>query len=85
MRYAVECERCHGPLGEGDVQMYWPRLAGQHYVYLLRQLQDTAHDRRPGMNPAHVQMLGRLSPEEMRGVADYLSRVSPDLNSLGPR
>jgi hypothetical protein len=37
------------------------------------------------MNPAHVQMLGRLSPEEMRGVADYLSRVSPDLNSLGPR
>jgi cytochrome c553 len=83
--YFRECERCHGPLGEGDVQMYWPRLAGQHYVYLLRQLQDTAHDRRPGMNPAHVQMLGRLSPEEMRGVADYLSRVSPDLNSLGPR
>jgi len=34
------------------------------------------------MGRAHVDMLKQVSPEEMRGVADYLSRVSPDLNSL---
>lgn len=83
--YFRECERCHGPLGQGDVLMRRPRLAGQHYLYLVRQLEDTAQKRRPGMDAAHVAMLRRLSPSQLRGVADYLSRVSPDLNSIGKR
>lgn len=62
-----------------------PRLAGQHYRYLLRQLEDTAQKRRPGMDASHVDMLRRLSPAQLQGVADYLSRVSPDLNSLERR
>ena len=80
--YFRSCERCHGPLGQGNLLLNRPRLAGQHYAYLLRQLQETAENRRPGMGRAHVDMLKQVSPEEMRGVADYLSRVSPDLNSL---
>jgi cytochrome c553 len=76
------CERCHGPLGQGHVLLNRPRLAGQHYAYLLRQLQETARNQRPGMNRAHVDMLKGISPEQMRGVADYLSRVSPDLSSI---
>jgi len=81
--YFRECERCHGPLGQGDLLMRRPRLAGQHYRYLLRQLEDTAQKRRPGMDAAHVDMLRRMSPAELEGVADYLSRVSPDLSSIG--
>jgi len=76
------CERCHGPLGQGNLLLNRPRLAGQHYAYLLRQLQETADNRRPGMGRTHVDMLRQVSPEEMRGVADYLSRVSPDLSSV---
>lgn len=80
--YFRECERCHGPLGQGDLMRRRPRLAGQHYAYLLRQLEDTAQKRRPGMDAAHVEMLQRLSAPQLRGVADYLSRVSPDLSSI---
>lgn len=83
--YFRECESCHRPLGQGDLLRRRPRLAGQHYRYLVRQLEDTAQGRRPGMDASHVDMLRRLSPAQMEGVADYLSRLSPDLNSLERR
>jgi cytochrome c553 len=78
--YFRVCEACHGPLGQGDVLRLRPRLAGQHYAYLLRELTETAAQRRPGMDPAHVARLRQLSLEQLSGVADYLSRVSPDLS-----
>ena len=83
--YFRECERCHGPLGQGSLLLRRPRLAGQHYRYLLRQLDDTSRGNRPGMDSAHVVMLKNLSPAQLRGVADYLSRVSPDLSSTSHR
>jgi cytochrome c553 len=83
--YFRVCEACHGPLGQGDVLRLRPRLAGQHYEYLLRQLGETAAGYRPGMDPAHVARLRALTPEQIRGVADYLSRVSPDLSSQSSR
>ena len=83
--YFLKCEQCHGPLGQGDLLRVRARLAGQHFGYLLRQLQETAANRRPGMDRAHVDMLQGVSPAQLRGVADYLSRVSPDLNSIKGR
>ena len=83
--YFQKCERCHGPLGQGNLLLNRPRLAGQHYGYLLRQLQETAADKRPGMDRAHVERLRGMSPEELSGVADYLSRVSPDLSPVNRR
>jgi cytochrome c553 len=79
--YFRVCEACHGPLGQGDVLRLRPRLAGQHYEYLLREMGETAAGYRPGMDPAHIERLRKLSPEEIRGVADYLSRLSPDLSA----
>lgn len=79
--YFRVCEACHGPLGQGDVLRLRPRLAGQHYEYLVRQLTETAAGARPGMDPAHVERLRRLTPAQIRGIADYLSRMSPDLSS----
>lgn len=83
--YFRACEACHGPLGQGDLLRLRPRLGGQHYAYLLRQLTETAAGGRPGMDPAHVMRLRALTEEQMRGVADYLSRVSPDLSSQRQR
>jgi cytochrome c553 len=83
--YFQKCERCHGPLGQGNLLLRRPRLAGQHYGYLLRQLQQTAAGLRPGMDRAHVDMLQDVSPNELRGVADYLSRVSADLSAIKGR
>jgi cytochrome c553 len=83
--YFRECERCHGPLGQGSLLLRRPRLAGQHYAYLMKQLQDTAAGQRPGMDSAHVERLKNLSDAQLRGVADYLARVSPDLSSTRRR
>ena len=79
--YYRDCERCHGRLGEGDLRTVRPRLAGQHYKYLLQQLVDTAAGQRPGMDEEHVKRIGALTDKERKSVADYLSRLSPELSS----
>jgi len=79
--YYRDCESCHGRLGEGELQTLRPRLAGQHYLYLLRQLYETAEGTRPGMDEAHRERIGALSDAERSAVADYLSRLSPEFSS----
>jgi cytochrome c553 len=79
--YHRDCAECHGPLGLGELRRMRPRLAGQRYQYLLRQLEETADRMRPGMDVKHVKLIGALSAEERRAVADYLSRLSPNLAS----
>jgi cytochrome c553 len=83
--YHRDCSGCHGPLGEGELRRMRARLAGQHYGYLLRQLDQTAAGARPGMDAEHVRMIGALSAEERAAVADYLSRLSPNLASTRDR
>jgi cytochrome c553 len=80
--YYRECAACHGRLGEGDLETLRPRLAGQHYLYLLKQLYDTASLTRPGMDEEHVRRISALTDAERAGVADYLSRVTPELTSV---
>jgi len=79
--YHRDCAACHGPLGLGELRRMRPRLAGQRYQYLLRQLEETADRMRPGMDVTHVKLIGALSVGERRAVADYLSRLSPNLAS----
>jgi cytochrome c553 len=73
--YFLHCESCHGPTGAGNAERLQPRLAGQHYGYLVRQLHDTGDGRRPNMSAAHVRVLRGMSVEEINGIADYLSRL----------
>jgi cytochrome c553 len=79
--YYRDCASCHGRLGEGELRTLRPRLAGQHYAYLLRQLNETAAGQRPGMDDAHVKRIGALSETERASVADHLSRLSPGFSS----
>lgn len=81
--YFRVCEACHRSLGQGDLLYFRPRLAGQHYQYLLKQLDDIASGARPSMHPAHAERIRVLSQTERMGIADYLSRMSPDLSSQG--
>jgi len=71
------CEDCHGALGRSSTDGALPALAGQHAGYLERQLRDAAAGRRPNMNATHRAPLKSLSEAEIRGVADYLSRMLP--------
>jgi cytochrome c553 len=77
--YFRTCERCHGPLGEGDARRAIPRLAGQHQGYLFRQFFDAVEGRRPNMSALHLKLMRPLSREQIDGISDYLSRVSIEL------
>lgn len=77
--YMRSCRSCHGRAAQGDAARAMPRLAGQHYEYLRRQIYDAVDGRRPNFSPSHIRLLARLDRDDIAGVADYLSRlgVSP--------
>lgn len=80
--YAEQCRSCHGRSADGDEKAMIPRIAGQHYEYLTRQIYDAVDGRRPNLSKAHVRRLARLERDDIVGLADYLSRLSqpPALN-----
>jgi cytochrome c553 len=74
--YAQRCQYCHGRSAGGDEKAMIPRLAGQHYEYLMRQIYDGIDGRRPNFSAAHVRLFARLDRDDIVGLADYLSRLS---------
>ncbi|MSP94331.1 MAG: c-type cytochrome, partial [Alphaproteobacteria bacterium] len=73
---AGACGTCHGAAykGVGDV----PRLAGQHTVYLIRQLKDIQTGARKNKNAALMKpIIDKLSDREMVAVSAYLASNSP--------
>jgi len=73
--YARLCASCHGPAAEGDNLKRYPRLAGQHFEYLLRQMHDAVEGRRPNFPREHVSLLKRFEQPDFVAVADFLSRL----------
>lgn len=75
--YLRRCEACHGTSGQGDQDRVIPRIGGQHYEYLRRQMYDAVDGRRPEFPASHVRLLAQLEHDDIAGVADYLSRIAP--------
>lgn len=73
--YQRACIHCHGAGGEGSDALRYPRVGGQHYSYLARQLEAIAHGDRPNAGWDHSGLVGSLTHEELLGMADYLSRL----------
>lgn len=73
--YGLRCQWCHGDRGQGNDERFVPRVGGQQYEYLLRQLQDTVEARRPNMRTQHLRLLESRSVEELMGLASYMSRL----------
>jgi len=73
--YFARCVGCHGPSGEGDAAKRIPRIAGQHYEYLMRQIYDAVDGRRANFSRAHVRLFAKLDRDDIVGVADFLSRL----------
>jgi cytochrome c553 len=76
--YARDCARCHGEDGEGDAARVVPRIAGQHYAYLLRQLRHIAGDRRRDAHPEMGAATSAYSDAEIQAVADYVARLGQE-------
>ena len=73
--YDDNCVECHGDHGEGDAEKFYPVLAGQHYKYMLRQIQDIAEGRRRNANPDMVKIVKNFSENDLEAVVDYMSRL----------
>jgi cytochrome c553 len=82
--YAEKCQSCHGASAKGDAAHGVPRLAGQHYAYLMRQMYDAVDGRRPALPQLHSKRIAPLDFKQVRAVADYLSRIGwPDEDASG--
>ena len=73
--YQQKCSRCHGKSGNGNAALFYPKLRGQHYAYLLRQLQWMKTGFRKNANPAMLTQIRPLSGPELEALADYISRL----------
>ena len=79
--YRRACVSCHGADAEGNGQLRYPRLAGQHYGYLVRQIEMMIGGTRFNMSWDHAELLKSLTDQEIAGVADYVARLKPAPNS----
>lgn len=71
-RNIIACASCHGANAEG--RSIFPRLAGQHAAYLVRQLQVIQKQLRA--SPIMHGIIKDLEPGEMDAVAAYLQSKS---------
>jgi cytochrome c553 len=74
--YARGCAVCHGKSGAGSDSEPIPAIGGQHYEYLLLQLQNFAAGHRDRVDLPAVNFAAGLSPKEQQNVADYISRLT---------
>ncbi|MGD9597135.1 MAG: cytochrome c [Steroidobacteraceae bacterium] len=75
--YGKTCASCHGARAEGSDARVIPRLAGQQYMYLRRQLHDAVDGRRPNFPADHIALLSPLDADDIDGLAEYLSELTP--------
>jgi cytochrome c553 len=72
--FKAQCQSCHGAHAEGTEEGV-PRLAGQHYAYLMRQMYDAVDGRRPAMSRQHSKRMAAFDFEQVRALSDYLARI----------
>jgi cytochrome c553 len=73
--YRQNCETCHGADGRGDDDGFVPSVRNQHYAYLLGETRALATGHRFNIEPDLMRFLNSLDADEMRGLADYMSRM----------
>ena len=67
------CSSCHGPKGGGTETL--PRLAGQHAQYTENQLKAFNKRERTNDNAVMQEVSQKMTPREIRSVAEYLGSV----------
>lgn len=73
--YLADCATCHGEHGEGKADRFFPRLAGQHYRYLLREGRMIRDGERRNANPDMVAAIEGYSDEDIAAVSDFIARL----------
>src|SRR4051812_1725387 len=75
-----QCKVCHGPDGGGTPEGAVPRIAGQHYRVLVRQIVDFRHGTRWNFRMEGVATSHNVLPElqDIADVARYVSSLDAD-------
>lgn len=82
--YADNCVECHGDHGQGELENYYPRLEGQHYLYMLRQFEWIRDGKRRNANPDMIEQIKGFSDKDMAMVINYVSRIPVNPEELAP-
>jgi cytochrome c553 len=70
------CVGCHQPLGAG--RSIYPRIGGQHAIYVAQQLRNFAAGERSNDVSRFMRVIAkRMSEEEIQSVAAYLVSLEP--------
>jgi cytochrome c553 len=73
--YTHSCAACHGADGRGQSGNRVPRIAGQHYPYLRRQIEAAAGLHKDLAPPEMTSALRGMRLQEKDALADYISRL----------
>lgn len=66
------CFICHGAEGESSSEVF-PRLAGQHWEYIAKQLENFKSGKRK--STAMADMVAKLTPDEMVALGKYFEKM----------
>ena len=66
------CAACHGPEGNPPAAPDFPRLAGQHYDYLVKAI--SAYQSGARKSPVMMPMVEKLSRRDIEDLAAFYSR-----------
>lgn len=70
------CWSCHGKDANTPIMPIYPKLAGQNADYAFNQMMDIKSGARSnGQTAAMKGVMGLVSEEEMRAIADWLSTL----------
>lgn len=81
--YHKYCAGCHGKSGEGNNDLSYPRLQGQHYAYMARQARLVRNNLRK-VEPSMAALFGVLTTEEFDKVLNYVSYLPIPTADLAP-
>ncbi|QFY88304.1 c-type cytochrome [Magnetovirga frankeli] len=75
---AKTCWSCHGKDAKTPIMPIYPKLAGQNADYAFNQMKDIKEGvRANGQSAAMKGVMGLVSEEEMRTIADWLTTLQP--------
>lgn len=70
--YRKFCAGCHGDNGEGNNELAYPRLQGQHFQYMSRQIRQVKNGMRE-VHPAMQAVVDKLDLEQLEQAINYAS------------
>ncbi|WP_408034193.1 c-type cytochrome [Thiorhodovibrio winogradskyi] len=80
--FGDRCAECHGERGQGDADAHIPAVAGQHFLYLVRQFEAIRSGQRKNADEEMVKQIKGFSAREESAVLDYVARLRPPEDKL---